>query len=40
MSNLAVDRGESVEFVLEVNCLGSDAVLSVGQTIWLPDVSP
>lgn len=40
LSNLAVDRGESVEFVLEVNCLGSGAVLSVGQTIWLPDVSP
>ncbi|MEZ4593162.1 MAG: LysM peptidoglycan-binding domain-containing protein [Chloroflexota bacterium] len=40
LSNLAVDRGESVEFVLQVNCLGPGTVLSIGQTIWLPDVSP
>lgn len=40
LSNLAAERGESVEFVLEVNCLGPGTVLSIGQAIWLPNVSP
>ena len=34
--NLALAGGVSIDFVLEVNCLPEDAVLSVGQQVFIP----
>lgn len=36
IATLAFNRGESVEFVLTVNCFSPGVVLSIGQVIWLP----
>lgn len=38
IATLAFDRSESTEFVLEVNCLRTGVILSIGQIIWLPPV--
>lgn len=34
--NLAFNRGTSLDFVLKINCLPEDPVLSVGQKVFLP----
>lgn len=34
--NLALAGGVSLDFVLEINCLPEDAVLSVGQRVFIP----
>lgn len=36
ISNLAVASGRSIDYVLEVNCLDINDIVSVGQVIWLP----
>ena len=36
ISNLAFERGESAQRVIGVNCLESSAVISIGQSLWLP----
>ena len=36
ISNLAFERGESAQRVIDVNCLETSNVLSIGQSLWLP----
>lgn len=38
ISTLAVQAGVALNTVIEVNCLSSDGILSIGKQIWLPRI--
>ncbi|MFO7682867.1 MAG: hypothetical protein R6X34_22740 [Chloroflexota bacterium] len=40
LSNISLERNVAVDRVASVNCLGSDAVLSINRSIWLPALVP